>query len=284
MMADLFERAIQKLESDAVAHRVLPASRAKPSTDKPLAGPEFMIDFNDLKKRGFLTPGSMQGHTAEEYRIIKRLLLMSAFGKGAPQVERGNAIVVTSALEGEGKTFTSLNLAISIAQERDSTVLLVDTDLTRRSLSHLLGADKVKGLTDLLTDPELDLGEVIGKTNVDKLRFIPAGSISPNNTELLASEQMEQVVLELINRYEDRIILFDSTPLLATSQAVVITHLVGQVLMIVEEGRTSQAALKEAVALIDDEKLVGMVLNRCSGSKGGYSYGSYYGPSSAQSE
>lgn len=283
-MADLFERAVQKLENDAAQSRVAPVRRAKAKSEKSTEHPQFLLDFADLKLKGFLTPGSMQSRTAEEYRIVKRLLLMSAFGKGATQIERGNAIAVTSALEGEGKTFTSLNLAISIAQEQDSTVLLIDTDLSRRTLSKLFHAGEAKGITDLLADPTMELGEVIGKTNIDKLRFIPAGSVKLNAAELLASEQMELVVRELVNRYEDRIILFDSTPLLATSQAIVMTHLVGQVLMIVHEGRTPQAALQEAIALIDDDILVGMVLNRCSGVKGSSTYGGYYGPPGEHSE
>lgn len=283
-MADLFERAIQKLETGTVQSRVVPARRMRSSNEKAAAQSEFLLNFGDLKKKGFLTPGSMQSRTAEEYRIVKRLLLMSALGKGAPLVERGNAVVVTSALEGEGKTFTSMNLAISIAQEQDSTVLLIDSDLSRRSLSHLFNATEAKGLTDLLADPEMDLSEVIGKTNVEKLRFIPAGTTKHNTTELLSSEQMDRVVIELVNRYEDRIILFDSTPLLATSQAVVMTQLVGQVLMIVNEGFTTQSTLREAIALIDDDKLVGMVLNRCKGAKGSSTYGGYYGPANEPDE
>lgn len=283
-MADLFERAIEKFEQGSPTSRLSDRKRKRTTQRDVVSAPEFSLDFNELKKRGYLTPGSMEGRTAEEFRIIKRLLLMSAFGKGVPKVERGNAVVVTSSQAGEGKTFTSLNLAVSIAQERDSTVLLIDTDLSRRSLSGLLGATKAKGLTDLLSDPGMDIGEVIGKTNVDKLRFIPAGPAKPNATELLASEQMENLVDELMHRYEDRIILFDSTPLLATSQAVVITQLVGQVLMVVEEGRTPQSVIREANSLLDDDKLVGMLLNRCSGTKGSSSYGGYYGPTGSSNE
>lgn len=283
-MADLFERAIKKFEDGVASPKLAGRRKSRKIPDAALPTPEYSLDFAELKMRGFLTPGSMEGRTAEEYRIIKRLLLMNAFGKGVPKVERGNSIVVTSALAGEGKTFTSLNLAISIAQEKDSTVLLIDADLTRRSLSRLLGASKAKGLTDLLSDTQLDIGEVIGRTNVDKLRFIPAGPEMANATELLASEQMEELVSELMHRYEDRIILFDSTPLLSTSQAVVITQLVGQVLMVVEEGRTSHTVVREATSQIDDEKMVGMVLNRCSGSKGSSSYGGYYGPTAGSSD
>lgn len=283
-MADLFERAIKKFETGVAAPRQAGGRRSRKSPEEVMAAPEYTLNFSELKMRGFLTPGSMEGRTAEEYRIVKRLLLMNAFGKGVPKVERGNSIVVTSGLAGEGKTFTSLNLAISIAQEKDSTVLLIDTDLTRRSLSRLLGAGSEKGLTDLLRDNQLDIREVISKTNVEKLRFIPAGTEVANATELLASEQMEDLVNELMERYDDRIILFDSTPLLATSQAVVITQLAGQILMVVEEGRTSQSVVREATSLIDDEKMVGMLLNRCSGSKGSSSYGGYYAPTTGSNE
>lgn len=276
-MADLFERAIRKLEGNSVKSDESQEKKAKREGETQSVAPSYGLDFSVLQRFGFLSPETMQGRMGEEYRIIKRLLLMSAFGKGVPQVERGNAVVVTSSLEGEGKTFTSFNLAVSIAQERDSTVLLIDADLARRTLSGLFDAQKARGLSDLLVDPTMDPASVIAHTTMDKLRFIPAGTPQENAAELLASSQMERIVTELVSRYEDRVILFDSPPLLASSQASMLTQLAGQVLMVVEDGRTPQSALQEATGMIDDNKLLGMVLNCCSESRGGGYYGGYSG-------
>jgi exopolysaccharide/PEP-CTERM locus tyrosine autokinase len=177
----------------------------------------------------------------------------------------------------EGKTFTSINLAMSIAQERDTTVLLVDSDLVERALTQFFGLNEVEGLTDLLLDYEKDLGQVLGRTNVPKLRMIPSGSRHPEGAELLASEQMERIATELSTRYPDRIVIFDAPPLLASSQAVVLTKLVGQILFVVEEGKTTQPDVQEALDLLDPDKVIGMVLNKCSARRGRRGYGAYYG-------
>jgi exopolysaccharide/PEP-CTERM locus tyrosine autokinase len=214
---------------------------------------------------------------AEEFRLLKRPVLANAMGKGAAPVERGNIIAITSALPHEGKTFTSMNLAMSIAQERDHTVLLVDSDLIQRALTRFLGVSDVPGLTDVLRDPEIDLAQVIARTSVPKLRVLPCGRGDPLGTELLASEQMVRVVTELSRRYPDRIVIFDAPPLLSTSQAVVLANQAGQVLVVVEEGRTSQSNVQEALSLLDESKVIGMVLNKAVGRSGRDYYGGYYG-------
>lgn len=242
------------------------------------AGRVCYLNFESLRSRGYLTPQSAQSQLAEEMRLLKRPLLRNAFGKGAVPVRHGNLLSVTSALPGEGKTFTTLNLAMSMAMELDTTVLMVDADVVKPSLTRLLGLEEDPGLIDVLLHPELDIGSVIVPTDMAKLRVIPAGRRHAHSTELLASEQMERIAIELSERYPDRIVVFDAPPLLVTSQAGVLSQLAGQILVVVEAGRTPQSAIKEAVAHLDKDKVIGMVLNkgrRAFGTE--YYYGGYYG-------
>ena len=136
--------------------------------------------------------------------------------------------MVTSALPSEGKTFTSLNLALSIATEIDSTVLLVDGDVAHPSIPEIIGAPHGPGLLDLLTRDDLDFADALVKTNIEKLSLLPAGTRHRRSTELLASEQMASLLREIASRYRDRIIIFDSPPLLATTEARVLAMNMGR--------------------------------------------------------
>jgi protein-tyrosine kinase len=249
-------------------------------------GKDVKIDIGRLRLEGYLTPGSERTRIAEEYRIIKRPLLENAFGRAAELVEHGNLIMVTSAIPGEGKTYTAMNLAMSIAMEMDKTVLLIDADVGRARLHELLGTPLGPGLMDLLIDDSLDVRDVMRRTNVPKLRVMPVGQLHSHSTELLASNNMHRLVRELETRYSDRVIIFDSPPILATSDAVVLSNLVGQLVFVVESGRTYQGHVKDALGLIDSSKPVGLVLNKvrktARSSYYGYaSYGSgYYGATS----
>jgi len=236
------------------------------------------IDINALAKQGMLSPDSERSGLAEEYRVLKRPLLINAFGKGAVPIEEGNLIMVVSAVPGEGKTFTSINLGMSIATEMDTTVLLVDSDVIRRSLSIQLGLGERRGLIDVLRDKSMSLDDVIVNTNIPSLKVIPAGQADLRSTELLASNQMEKITKELSSRYSDRIILFDAPPLLVTSEAAVLSHHMGQILVVVESGKTTHAVVKEAISRLDDNKVIGMVLNKARGSfAGDYYSGGYDG-------
>lgn len=250
---------------------------AQPKAESPDSN-GVHVDFERLQDEGILTPMKAQGLEAEEYRLLKRPLLMNAFGKGAAIVENGNLVVVTSALPGEGKTFTTINLAMSMAMERDTTVLLVDSDVIKPSLSKMLGLSNYPGLTDVLADEQVDLGDLILRTDVPKLRILPAGRSHAHSTELLASAAMSELAEELSRRYPDRIVLFDAPPLLATSQAHVLADIAGQILMVVEAGRTPQHAVQDAISKLDQDKVVGLTLNKTRQSRGGdYYYGGYYG-------
>jgi len=234
------------------------------------------LDSNFLNKHGYLTPDLQNNQLAEEYRSIKRPLLMHIDGKGADRPEFANIIMVVSALSGEGKTYTTMNLAISIAMEKNRTVLLIDSDVIKPALSESLGLSGQRGLTDILIDESLSITDVMYKTNIPKLSLIPAGTLHSHSTELLSSHEMRKLCVELSSRYPDRIILFDAPPLLLTSHARILAHLAGQIVFVAEAGRTLQHEITEAISQISQDKIIGMVLNKSRRlSSGDYSYGSY---------
>src|SRR5206468_7896557 len=165
--------------------------------------------------------------------VVKRPIIRNALERGETKVRNGNLVMVTSAIPSEGKTFTSINLAMSMAMEYDSRVLLVDGDVAHPSFPAMLGTPHAPGLLDLLTREEIDVSDALVKTNVERLTLLPAGSRQRRSTELLASEQMAALLRELSSRYPDRIIIFDSPPLLATTEARVLATHMGQIVMVV---------------------------------------------------
>jgi receptor protein-tyrosine kinase len=235
-----------------------------------------MINLARLKQAGLITPDGERSQLAEEFRVIKRPLLMNAFGRGAARVANGNLIMVTSSLPGEGKSFCAVNLAMSIAMERDHTVLLIDADVAKPSVPRYLGLKTDRGLMDLLIDDSLQMSDVLIKTNVEKLTLLPAGRGHRYATELLASNAMDRLLDDVARRYPDRIIIFDSPPLLATSEARVLATHMGQIVMVVEAEKTTHEAVKEALKHIEGCEVVGMVLNKGKVA-GGTDYYGYYG-------
>ncbi len=278
------ERAVKRFEESS--SRVSSGSESVPAQEQATQGtetedatPTVSLDFEGLYRQGLLTPKDANDPVSEEFRLIKRPLLTNAFQPSADSDsnELSNLIMTTSALDGEGKTFTSFNLALSIALEWDYTVLLVDADVGRCALTRLVGLEDSPGLIDVLLDPQLDLARVIATTDMTTMRILPVGCNHPRSTELLASRHMWRVATELAHRYPDRIVLFDSPPLLLASQATVLASLVGQVVLVVEAEKTPQHLVKEALGLLDSSKGVGVVLNKSrQSSKGGY-YSGYYG-------
>ena len=243
-------------------------------------GRHVNIDFAWLKSRGFVTPEAAMSQIAEEFRIIKRPVIRNALGRGGTRVRNGNLVMVTSALPSEGKTFTSLNLALSMATEVDSTVLLVDGDVAHPNLPALLGSPHAPGLLDLMTRDDISFTDALVRTNIEKLAVLPAGSRHRRSTELLASEQMAGLLRELASRYSDRIIVFDSPPLLPTTEARVLASHMGQILMVVAADATSQHAVTQALATIESCETVLMALNKASRTDVGTYYG-YYGDNDA---
>lgn len=270
----------------AVARQAESATDSRPGTEPGPAssGSLNMVSINlgRLKSGGFVTPDAERTEIAEEFRLIKRPLLTNAFGQGADAIPRGNMIMVTSSLPGEGKTFCTANLALSIAMEMDRTVLLVDADVAKPKLLQYLGIRAEKGLLDVLRGDSVTLPEALLKTNIEKLTILPSGKSYKHATELLASEAMNSLIEDLASRYSDRIVIFDSPPLLATSEASVLASHMGQIVMVVEADRTPQAAVREALAQIEDSgAVISMLLNKTTAPKGtaggyyGYGYGKY---------
>lgn len=237
---------------------------------------EVEIDFDRIMERGLLTPNAAQSRLANELRVIKRPLINNCLGKGATPVKHARRIMVTSALPGEGKSFISMNLALSIAMEKDSTVLLLEGDPTRPALAEMLGIPPARGLMDLLVDPRLDVADVMIRTNLGRLSFIPAGTRQENATELLASTVMEELVEQLYERYPDRILIFDSPPLLAAPEPRVLAQHMGQIVYVVEAEQTSQSTVQEAISTIEACPVVMAVLNKSAFREEGYYYSYYY--------
>ncbi|MCB1667796.1 MAG: XrtA-associated tyrosine autokinase [Porticoccaceae bacterium] len=243
------------------------------------------LPLSRLAELGVITPDKPRTQIAEEYRAIKRPLLRNIAGEGAGAIENPNLIMVTSSLEGEGKTFSAVNLMMSMSMESNKTVLFVDADVAKASSSRMLGvSDDAPGLIDVLQHDEIGIEDVLLQSNIPNIRLIPAGHVNDRATELLASDRMLRLMEELSSRYPDRIIIFDSPPLLQTSEANVLANLMGQIVFVVEAEKTAKDAVAQAVGQISDDKVVGMVLNKARQYPWdthlygrGYGYGYGYG-------
>lgn len=300
----LVEKALRKMQSaqaavseraNAAAPRapeaapeVAIAATAIPPAASALAAPghrsDKIVTVNPavLRSRGLLPQVEHERRLSAEYRQIKRPLMAAAKARGPAAVPNGRVIMVASALSGEGKSFTSINLALSMALEKDTSVLLVDGDLAKSEVTRAFELQQEPGLMDMLFDDSLDSASVILPTSVRGLSILPAGRDSTTATEHLASSRMENVVAELLSRDPTRIVLFDSPPLLLTTESRTLTSMVGQVLMVVRAEETTHKAVLDALACISAGKSVGLVLNQCETSADPYYYGyGEYGQSAA---
>ena len=295
----IIEQASKRLEQLRQAGVELPwtesSAQAAPSAEQPaaLAGAlqevaavppplksprqRVDIDLGHLSAMGYLVPGAPRSRLMDEFRSIKRPLLGNAVGsKGREAVERGNLIMITSSLPGEGKTFTSLNLAMSMASELNQSVLLVDADATRMAIAERLRLQGPrKGLIDLLLDPSLDLADVELATNVDKLSFLPAGTQHELATEIFGSQAMGAFLERLAAHGDQRIVIFDAPPLLHAAEARVLAPQMGQVVLVVKAGKTQQGSVQHALALLEDCPLVLTLLNQARAPAASSPYGYY---------
>lgn len=235
------------------------------------------IDWERLAEQGYVSPGSHSGILTEEFRIVKRRLLLRAFAKGQNVAPNSNVIMVTSSCPGEGKTFCSINLALSIAAEREITVLLVDGDVSRPQIPNVLGINPGKGLVDLVMDEDLDIPECMLRTDIESLSILPAGTADNLSAELLASERMENLVKEISERYPDRLIIIDSPPVLASSIPSIFALFVGQVLFVIEADQTREPQIREALSLISVCPNITLLLNKTRFNGGTGKFGYYYG-------
>ncbi len=256
-----------------------PAGRATPTAPAQLPEP-VRIHLESLRAAGFVTPSADSTPTYAQFRVIKRPLVTNAFGRQdrAP-IYNGKRVMVTSAFPGEGKSFCAVNLAMSIAAERDHKVILIDADVARPSLPRMLGIEPGAGLLDwLAADTPPDVAEIVLPTNVDSLSVVRAGHRHEHATELLASGAMAKLLDALTTRYPDSILIFDTPPLLVTTEARVVASYMGQIVMVVEAGKTSREAVAEALSTIESCEVVGLVLNKAQkiesqGYYQGYGYG-----------
>lgn len=281
------------LQAEVAAVSVTPSPReAVATSSRSVARPGLEIDFTRLRDLGFLAPGDPTTRLAEEFQEIKRKLIANMVPGANPGSAPPNLIMVTSSVPGEGKTFTSMNLALSLALEIDRTVLAVDIDILKSDLSRLFGAYNRTGLYDYLAHPDLDVSDVITRTNVPSLAFIPAGTIREGITERLASQAMFNLTRELAARYPDRIIIFDAPPVLATTGAAALAPMIGQVVLVVEAYSTTQENLRASLNALERAHMAGIVLNkirhravgRAYGESYGYGYGYGYGQARPETE
>lgn len=229
-----------------------------------------------MRRQGLLIPDDGRSALAEEFRILKRPILANAFGPSGERIGRRNVVMVTSAVPGEGKTYTAINLAMSIAMELQRTVLLVDADVVQPSIAARLGLNLGPGLIDLLENSHTDLSTYLVKTSIPDLSVLGAGRRHGRSTELLASAAMARLVDDLANRYPDRVVLFDSPPMLATSESSVLARHMGQIVLTVEAGATPRSAISRVVRMLDACDIVIPVLNKASGMPGmNYALGYY---------
>lgn len=230
------------------------------------------LDVPMLRSAGYLDPSAPASTVGNQFRKIKRPVIQAFQGKLATPVANANRIMITSSVPGEGKSFVALNLALSIAMERDTTVLLIDADTTRYSLSRLLRIESRRGLLDLLVDSRVLVSDALLRTNVQRLTLLPVGARQRHATELLASEVMEHLVAELASRYKDRILIFDTPPLLGASESAVLATQMGMIIVVVEADGTTHKVLTNALSTIRSCPMVTTVLNKTSSDEAGYYY------------
>ena len=238
--------------------------------------PLVEIDVEKLRRSGHLPLEQMSRQIEEEMRRLKWPLLSAISGRGGAPAARNNIVQVTSALPSEGKTFTSLNLAMSIAKDREMRVILVDGDVARPGLTPTLGLRDRRGLNEVLENHAMDVSEITYQTTVPGLFFVPAGKWHEQSPEFFAGARMQQVLEQLSERAGRGVVIFDSPPLLATNEAQVASRYAGQVLLVVRADHTEQRAVLDAIALLDKGAPVSAVLNRVEASALSKYYGQYY--------
>lgn len=289
----LVEQAIARMKNQvsAAASKLAPASPAVaaapavsvppiPVLERPAdpAKPPKHMTLNTaaLRADGYLPEEGEDARFTEYYRRIKRPLVDKALS-GAVAIGEPHVIMVTSALPGDGKTFTSINLALSMALERDMSVLLVDCDVAKRHLSAVVGLKEERGLLDALVDESIDIETLVVQTNLRGLSILPAGKRVEATAELLTSNRMRHIVGSLCARHPRRIMLLDSPPLLITNEGRAMVKMAGQVVLVVRAGYTPRHAMEEAVALFDAQQAGGIVVTQVAMGGGGgyYGYGSY---------
>lgn len=284
----LFEQAIARLRNQATADKAVPYIAKQPLGSVRIEPPpapvapeptkRIVIDLEGLRARGYLPEEARARQFSDHYRRIKRPLIEKALS-GTIALGEPSVLMITSALPGDGKTFTTVNLALSMALERDISVLMVDCDVAKRHVSDMFGLGDDVGLMDALVDESLDIESLVVGTNQRGLSVLPAGSRTEGTTELLSSNRMRQLITQLCGRASRRLVVLDSPPLLITNEGRTLAKLAGQVVLVVRAGHTPRQAVTDAIALFDPQQAGGIILNEVKMARsegyGYYGYGSY---------
>jgi protein-tyrosine kinase len=222
------------------------------------------LDMASLRTAGVAAPEHATGRLTEQFRRIKWPLIEGLGGRSARPGEApaGNLLMVASSIAGEGKTFVSFNIALSLAREKDLSVLLVDADVAKGHLTRALNLKERRGLTDIAAADSLDPDELVLATSVPGLTFLPAGQEVNNASELFASQRMAEIVQVLGRSDRQRVVVFDTSPLLSTAEAQILARLVDQIVVVVRAEFTEQPLLMEALSLLDRSKQIRCVLNQ----------------------
>lgn len=237
--------------------------------------PKPVIGMTQLLAAGLIGDNVARSRIAEELWLVQRQVLRTAFAGKKPELLTSNLLMVSSARPGEGKTFTALNLAASIARQGDHRVLLIDADIKQQSLSDQLGQRDVEGLLDLIGDVTLDPSETSVMTAIDNLCFLPIGCIRQRSSDLLSGKQAARLLQGLAQRERDRLVIVDLSPCLATSDAAAIAPIVGQILFIVEAERTQRREVESSLDLLQECPTITLLLNKMQQSAGARGFGAY---------
>ena len=241
-------------------------------------GERFPVSRQHLRDQGLIVPESTVTAVLEEFRIVKRQLLLNADqlaqqGMG-PAAQR---VLICSPHPGEGKSFTAVNLALAIAAEKECEVLLVDADIAKPSVLSMLGLPGGPGLMDALANPEIDAADCVIGTDVPGLWVLPAGNATTSDTEYLSSSRTRVVLDRLVQGAPQRFVIFDSPPALAASPAAALAKYVGQAVVVARCDRTAQGSLEDAISLLSACPNIQLILNAVHFSPSGRRFGSYYG-------
>jgi exopolysaccharide/PEP-CTERM locus tyrosine autokinase len=272
---------VQAAPEPQLAPPVEAAIAAEPAARPPRQ--ERKLDRAALNAAGLLSL-EHQHQLAAQFRRIKRPIIAGAFGRTGQGLTHGNIVMVASAVPGEGKSFTSLNLALSIAREKDVNVVLVDADVAKRHLSEMLGLKGERGLIDVVSEDSNDLEDVLVRTEFPSLSVLPAGRLSDHATELLSSARMQQAITELGSRLPNRIVIMDSPPVLLTTEARALAEIAGQIILVVRAGVTPHAVLADAIAQLPGKHSISLVLNQSTAAASSsyyYGYGEKHGQPAA---
>lgn len=268
----LVEKALAKLQTagqrvqdksitSAPANLLIGQLTSVPLTEPFVTATIITLDEQALQVAGMLPEERDAMGRNAQFRRVKWKLLDSIQDRRANQVKYPGTMVVTSSIAGEGKTFTSFNLALSLAREQGGRVILVDGDVAKRHITDVLSLQDHLGLIDYVVDPSVTLRDVLVKTNYQNLYILPAGKLRQGTDNLLASSRMEGLVSELAGPNSSDIILFDSAPMLLTNFAQVLVRLAPQIIFVVSAGQTPQSVVREALDMLDPSK-VAIVLNQ----------------------